>query len=82
MTKLKKLVQLYCEFFDRETTNSTIVVWVIWALIFGVGIVCQPDFWTSLKSNVIEFNSYNSLSKENVVFVWWKQYKVIFQEIK
>ena len=82
MTKFKKLVKIYCDFFDKETTNSTIVVWAIWFLIMSVWIIYQPNNSDYFKTSIIEFNSKSDFNRENIVFVWWKQYKLIFQEIK
>lgn len=82
MAKLKKLINFYCDLFDRETTNSTIVVWAIWLLIMSAWIAFQPANQSSIKGSLIEFNSQSDFNRENIVFVWWKQYKLIFQEIK
>lgn len=84
MNKLKKIIRMYCDFFDSEKINSTVLVWVIWTLIVWVWVLFKAE-WTNayLKWNLMEVNSRslpNWLS--NVIEINWVKYKLILEEIK
>lgn len=74
----KKILTFYYKIFDEEIWDSTIVVGLIWLMIFFVWFFWEVNA-RNFKSNVLEYN--NNLN-DNIVFIDWKKYRLTFEEIK
>lgn len=77
-----KFIEYYYDFFDKKIWNSSIVVGLIWLMIFLAWFLLE---WTrAYKASLLDYNSlkYDNKSYYSVVSINWKKYKVIFQEIK
>lgn len=76
-------IKRYYDFFDKQIWDSTIVVWLIWFLIFFTWFISQTNL-QNVKSNILESNKsyYKEIAYENVVIIDWKKYKIIFKEVK
>jgi hypothetical protein len=76
MTK-RSFINHYYDLFDKQIEDSTLVVWLIWAMIFLAGFLSNSH--ANYKWNILE---YNHFSQENIVSIDWKRYKLIFEELK
>lgn len=77
--KMKKtFIQSYYDFFDRKIQDSTLVVGLIWFMIFLAWFLANinADY---TKSSVLEFSSKK---EDNIVYIEWKKYKILLQELK
>jgi len=82
MNKQKnKFIKYYYDFFDKKLSDSSIVVLIIWAMIFIAGYII-PTNTIYAKSNLLESNYIVLNDYENIIVIWWKKYKVILQNIK
>lgn len=75
--KKRNFINYYYDFFDRKIEDSTLVVWLIWAMIFLAGFLSNSQ--ANYKWNVLE---YHSFSQENIIFIDGKRYKLIFEELQ
>jgi hypothetical protein len=82
MERENKLLKAYYDFFDAKLTDSSLVVWIIWALIMLVWYVWAENPYQYTKSSVLDSNKIYISSESNIVDIWGKKYRVIFEEIK
>lgn len=83
MHRENKLLKAYYDFFDARLSDSSLVVWIIWTLIMLVWYVGSNSPYEFAKSNVLENNKiYIAADTNNIVDIWGKKYKLIFEEIK
>lgn len=72
-----KFIKSYYDFFDKQIWDSTIVVGLIGVMIFLAWFLSEWNI--NYKSNILEYNNKNY---DSVVFIDWKRYKLVFEEIK
>jgi hypothetical protein len=78
-------VKNYYKLFDEKLENSTLVVLIIALIIVLFWSVVQNqsiDIYS--KSNLLErtHEPIPSLSNQDIIFIEWKKYQVVFQETK
>lgn len=67
---------MYYDFFDKKIEDSTLVVGLIWVMIFLAWFLSNTG--ASYKSNILEYNKTSS----NTVMIDGKTYRVVFEELK
>ncbi len=79
---MKKIISNYYGFFDNKLSDTSLVVWIIWLLIFIIGSLAPAKSYSSInyKSNILEF-SYNKENKD-YIFLNWEKYFLIKEDIK
>lgn len=78
-----KLIEIYYNFFDKKLSDSTIVVWIIWLLIYLVWSISylSRTEWYFLKWDIISSQKYHTENSKNIVSINWIKYMVKFEEI-
>lgn len=73
-----KIINGYYDFFDKQIGDSTLVVAIIWIMIFLAWFLGK---WWALeyKANILEYNNQNY---DNIVYINGKKYKFLLQELK
>ncbi len=72
----KTFIEFYYDFFDNRIEDSTLVVWLIWVMIFLAWFLSNTQ--ANYKSNILEYSN----KFDNVVYIEWKKYKLTFEELK
>jgi len=72
----KSFIQTYYDFFDKKIQDPTLVVWLIWIMIFLAWFLSNTN--VNYKWNLFEFNN----KIDNIIYIDWKKYKFVLQEIK
>lgn len=75
--KKRNFINHYYDFFDKKIEDSTLVVGLIWAMIFLTWFLSNSQ--ANYKGNVLE---YHHFSQENIISIDGKRYKLIFEELK
>lgn len=70
------IIKMYYDFFDKKIEDSTLVVGLIWVMIFLAWFLSNTG--ASYKSNILEYNQTSS----NTVMIDGKTYRVVFEELK
>lgn len=71
----KTFIQIYYDFFDKEIWDSTLVVWIIWIMIFLAWFLWNSQ--ANYKSNLYEYKN----NFQNIIVIDWKKYKLVLEEI-
>lgn len=71
----KTFIQTYYDFFDKEIWDSTLVVWMIWTMIFLAWFL--SNIQANYKSNLYEYKN----NFQNIIVIDWKKYKLVLEKI-
>ena len=78
MDFLETLVKRYYKFFDDTIPDTSVVVFMIWVLVFGTGFLNQNK--EVIKASI--FDSQEKIAftqtKENIIEINWKVYSIYF----
>jgi len=82
---LEKMIKSYYDFFDKKIKHGTSVIFIISVLIIFVWFLFSSnDILLYSRNSILQSNnisSYNNISENNFITIWWIKYKIIFEKL-
>lgn len=82
MKFFQHLIKKYYSFFDTVIPDSSIIVLMVWAIIFSTWFINENKDY--IKSNILETQktvAFSPNTTDNIIEINWVKYQILLQEL-